>query len=231
MSGNYKELKYLILWGLIYLIIVYVMCDTLLNKDVIIIATILTALIWVVDMLFLNIQYNNTSSYTIEKMTNNYDNRQNTNNCLNEQNTNSCLNQHETRKYINSYLKKIQNLFKTSDNVIDKWHATFNLPNVNDTTLADILNEQNDDIHDLERHPPSTYENNYDPGSSVFHPQDWYQKSGAFFKPSTDRCQRTPIYIDSTTANLKESNEALLPQNAISIQRIINHVKNRYNGI
>jgi hypothetical protein len=216
MAGNYKELKYLILWGLIYLIIVYGIRDTIIkSKNVIIIATILTALIYIIDMLFLNIT---TVIPNVEKMT-----------TINDDD--NCLDAYETKKYIDTYLKKIRKFFKTSDNVIDKWHDTFNLPNVNDTKLSEILDEYNDDIHDLERHPPSTFEHNFEPGSSVFHPQDWYQKSGAFFKPSTNNCTRSPIYIDSTTANLKNFNEALIPQNTFLVQRIINHVKNRYNTL
>ena len=228
MLYKYKNLKYIFSWVVIYGLTVYIKSDKYFDMDSIVIASILTILILVFDMIFANNNmdtlYNalpqllkNASMTTATPQTNN-----------------TCTMPEEyppentAYKNILKYVGSIINNPKTSQ---ESWHDKYNLVNNDDISLSDILDTNNNiDNLDLDRHPPPQYKSGTnEEGYSIIPPKDWYQTQSAFYTKNRTRCDIQPIYIDSTTLDLKDWNASLISPNVQNTQQIINHVKLRYN--
>lgn len=214
MLHRYKELKYLFCWGLIYGVITYIKCDTLYDMDTLVIATILTILIFVIDNVFVNKSIVYNIPKTIENMTS--DNKDN-----------PIVN--DIFKYFGSFIKKPETDVSVAEDVEKKWDETYKLEKQNDVSIGDVLDKQEDiENLDLDRHPPTT--NAFEKGYSFIDPEKWYQSQSDFYTKGTNRCLTQPIYIDSTTMDLKEWAIPLIDDNIINTRNVVNHVKYKYNS-
>jgi len=214
MLHRYKELKYLFCWGLIYGVITYIKCDTPYDMDTLVIATILTILIFVIDNVFINKSNVYNIPRTIENMTSDSKNNPIVDGIFN---------------YFGTIMKKPDTDATVVEDVSKKLDESYKLEKQNDVSISDVLDKQAEiENIDLDRHPPAT--NAFEQGYSFINPDKWYQPQSDFYTKGSNRCLTQPIYIDSTTIDLKEWANPLIGEDVISTQNTINHVKNNYNS-
>jgi hypothetical protein len=202
MNSVYNGLKYLTVWILLYFVIKCTCNDKLNNTDMILMASVLTLILCIIDNIFnMSSSQKDLFSTEYEYMTNLSENTTTTN----------TPDLFATGKTKNGFV------IDESQPNDEKWHeqklepknfsGTDNLDQIdtgNGQTRQNLL-VNHMQYSDFNRMPPSFYQNDFEYGYSFMPPKDWYPVPP--YPPvcsSNATCITQPVYTDNSTMNLKE---------------------------
>lgn len=227
MNNTYKGLKYLTIWILLYFVTKYTCGYKLKNCDIVLMTTVLTLILCIIDNVFsLSSLNNELSNIEYEYMTNlteqntqttTLNNNNVTTTTLNNNNVVTATSHTQSNDLFSSGETKNGFVYDSAQSNNEKWHEQKLEPrkfsgaeNINQIGTANGQSRDNMLVNhmqysDFNRMPPSFYKNDFEYGYSFMPPKDWYPVPP--YPPvcsSNATCITQPVYVDNSTMNLKE---------------------------